>query len=124
MDRRSQLMALAVVFVVAAALFPATSRAAGNCLANPTGAARDGKQWHYRMGRETRQKCWFLGASKTVARTVALQSFFNAMDQAEPARQTMAAACAVAPNGHAPRGKHWYYQIDAATGQRCWHLGS
>src|ERR1700761_2302632 len=116
MGRRSQLVALAIAFVVAAAALPATARAEDSCRANPTGAARDGKHWYYQTDQETQQRCWFLGARKTGVTKAALRSFFDAMDQAQPAQQMMAAGCAIAPDSRAPRGRRWLYQIDPGTG--------
>jgi hypothetical protein len=124
MDRRSQLMALAVAFVVAAALLPATARAAESCLANPAGAAPNGKHWYFQTNQETQQKCWFLGAHKTAARKAVAQSPLESADQERSSEHVIATACAVAPNGHAPRGKRWSYQTEPSTGQKCWRLSS
>lgn len=122
MDRRSQLMALAITLVAAAAVLPATARAEDGCRAGPTGAAREGTHWYYRIGPRTQQKCWFLAATKKTASKAALRSFLLATDQAEPFQQKPASGCALAPNGSAARGTHWSYQLDAASGQKCWHL--
>jgi hypothetical protein len=122
MDRRSQLMALAVAFVVAAALLPATARAADTCLADPTGAARNGKHWYYQTNLETQQKCWFLGAHKTAARKAVPRSSFDSADQHSAAEQIASTTCVAAPSGHTPRGRRWSYQTDPTTGQKCWRL--
>jgi hypothetical protein len=124
MDRRSQLMALAITLVAAAAALPAAARAEDGCRANPGLAARDGMHWYYRIGQDTQQKCWFLAATKKTTGKAALQSFLLARDQAEPSQPTLAVGCAPAPHGPASRGRRWSYQLDAATGQKCWHLSS
>jgi hypothetical protein len=122
MDRRSQLMALAVAFVVAATLLPATVRAAEPCLADPAGAVRSGKHWYFQTNQETQQKCWFVGARKPAARKVVPQSSFDSANQERPSGQAIAATCATAPSGQPPRGKRWSYQTEPTTGQKCWRL--
>jgi hypothetical protein len=32
--------------------------------------------------------------------------------------------CISEPNAAAPEGSHWYYHMDRATQQKCWHLKS
>jgi hypothetical protein len=122
MDRRSQLMALAITLVAAAAVLPAAARAEDGCRANPGLAARDGAHWYYRIDQEAQQKCWFVASTKKTVSKAALHSFLLATDQAEPAPQKLDPGCALAPNGPAPRGRRWSYQFNAATGQKCWHL--
>ncbi len=39
-----------------------------------------------------------------------------------PANIARADHCLSAPNSLAPRGSHWYYQLDWATQRKCWYL--
>jgi hypothetical protein len=32
--------------------------------------------------------------------------------------------CLRSPNGTSPKGSHWYYRVDRASGRHCWYLGS
>lgn len=76
MFRRTQtslLSVMAAAFFAAVALLPSAASAAGNCFANPAGAAPAGKHWYYRLHRATEQKCWYLGAKRSTVRTVALR---------------------------------------------------
>lgn len=34
-----------------------------------------------------------------------------------------APVCLAGPNGASPKGQHWYYRIDRASGRKCWYLG-
>ncbi len=38
-----------------------TAQAAGDCLAGPKGAPRDGGHWYYRVDRATQRHCWYVG---------------------------------------------------------------
>jgi hypothetical protein len=39
-----------------------------------------------------------------------------------PTNTARADDCLTAPNSPAPEGSHWYYHIDRATQQKCWHV--
>jgi hypothetical protein len=126
MFRRTQASLLSVMagtFFAAVTLLPNPAKAAGDCLANPTGAAPGGRHWHYHLNRVTRQKCWFLGVKRSTVRSVALRRSSDRADHERFAERTTATSCIAAPGAHAPRGKRWSYQVDQATGQRCWRLG-
>jgi len=43
---------------------------------------------------------------------------------AEPAAQAAADECLSKAGSTAPRGSHWYYRVDRATGRHCWYLGA
>jgi hypothetical protein len=43
---------------------------------------------------------------------------------AEPAAQAAADECLSKPGSTAPRGSHWFYRVDRATGRHCWYLGA
>jgi hypothetical protein len=108
------------------AVFSTTARASDSCLAGPTGGAPDGSQWVYQTNRVTRQRCWILDTRKIPAaenaaiQSVPLQGLFDLASSSEPAPRATAIACFTAPNGRSPRGMHWRYRTDQATGQRCW----
>ena len=128
--RTTTLLSAVVVAFLAApvlnAVFPTTARASDSCLAAPTGGAPDGSQWHYQTNRVTRQKCWILdtrkipGAESAAVRTAASQGLFDLASSSQPVQRVTAVSCFKAPNGRSPRGVHWHYHTDQATGQRCW----
>jgi hypothetical protein len=58
-----------------------------------------------------------------VAGTVAPVHAQTAPAQAEPAPAASAADdCLAKPNAPSPRGSHWHYHVDRATGRKCWYL--
>ena len=128
--RMTTLLSTVVVVFLAApvlnAVFPTTARASDSCLAAPTGGASDGSQSHYQTNRVTRQKCRILDSQKIPAaenaavRSVASQGLFELASSSEPAQRVTAVSCFKAPNGRSPRGMHWHFHTDQATGQRCW----
>jgi hypothetical protein len=46
---------------------------------------------------------------------------FTTTPAASPAQA--ASDCRAAPNAQAPKGQHWYYRIDRASGRKCWYVG-
>jgi hypothetical protein len=48
-----------------------TQTAANECLARPGGAPPRGSHWYYRIDRQTRRKCWYLGAANLKVRRAA-----------------------------------------------------
>ena len=106
------------------AVFSTSARAEDSCLARPTGNAPNGNHWYYQTNHVTHQKCWVLGAKRTIVQNVALQKASGLTKDSEPTKPVQAVSCINAPNGHAPQGKRWYYRMEKATGQRCWHLGT
>jgi hypothetical protein len=130
LHRMTTLLSTVVVVFLAApvlnAVFSTAARASDSCLAAPTGVAPDGSQWRYQANRVTRQRCWILDSKKIPAaenaavRTVVSQGLFDLASPSEPAQGATAVSCFKAPNGRSPRGMHWHYHTDQATGQRCW----
>jgi hypothetical protein len=105
------------------AVFSTSARAADSCLARPTGSPPNGSHWYYQTNRITHQRCWVLGAKKTIVRNIASQKFSGLAKDSEPTERAPAVSC-ITPNSQPPQGKRWYYRTDKATGQRCWHLGA
>ena len=129
LHRMTTLLSTVVIACLAAAVLNAAcstaTRAAENCLAQPSGPAPDGGSWYSQTNPITQQKCWMIGAGKAKAAdtSLSLPAWLNFGSAKEVAEQAPAAGCLAAPNGQAPEGRHWVYRIDNATGQRCWHLG-
>lgn len=44
---------------------------ADECLSKPNGASPRGSHWYYRLDRQTRRRCWYLGPDKTKVRQAA-----------------------------------------------------
>jgi hypothetical protein len=63
--------------------------AADSCLSGPKGSAPAGSHWRYRVERDTKRKCWYLGEEKKTAK-------------AAPAQQDAAAPDAAAASADAP----------------------
>lgn len=127
LHRMTTLLSTGIVFLAAAvstAAFPTPARAADGCLVKPTGNPPNESAWYYQINRVTHQKCWVLGAKKTIVRNTASQGSADLRSSNELAEQTTAVSCIKAPDGQRPQGKRWYYRTDKATGQRCWQLGA
>lgn len=43
-------------------------------------------------------------------------------DVSGPAGSAYANDCIAAPKNPSPRGQHWYYRVEHATGHKCWYL--
>jgi hypothetical protein len=63
-SNRRSVFAVRLAAVAAAALaapaLPSASRAAGDCLAAPSGQSPTGQHWFYRIDRGNGRKCWYL----------------------------------------------------------------
>jgi hypothetical protein len=127
LHRMTTLLSTVVIAFLAApvvnAMFSTAARAADSCLARPTGAAPNGSRWQYQTDPITRRKCWVLDGPKTTVQGGVLPRLLAFGSSNEVAERPTAASCIAAPNGQAPRGRHWAYRLDNATGRRCWHLG-
>jgi hypothetical protein len=116
--KKTVIVLAAISFLAAFAFSTADARAADNCLANPAAVAPAGAHWHYRTNRQTHQKCWHIGVGIANAQArVPVMAFGDDDTPAQPAART---SCVVTPG--APSGRHWIYQFDQATGQKCWQL--
>jgi hypothetical protein len=121
------LSTVVIAFLAAPALnavFSTSARAADSCLARPTGSPPHGSHWYYQTNPVTHERCWVLGAKRTIVQNIALQKLSGLTKASEPTERAPAVSCINAPNSHEPQGKRWYYRTDKATGQRCWHLGT
>ena len=65
-----------------------TKTSADSCLSGPKWSAPAGSHWHYRVERDTKRKCWYLGDEKKTAK-------------ATPAKQDAAAPDTVATSADA-----------------------
>jgi hypothetical protein len=61
--------------------------------------------------------------SKTSALSV-LAATFVAVVAPLPTTAKAADDCLASPIGAAPNGRHWYYQVNRASHQKCWFLGT
>ena len=126
--RVTTFLSMVVMFLAAPALnvvFSTSAQAVDSCLARPTENTPHGSHWYYQTNRVTHQTCWVLGAKRTIVQNFALQKKVSGLTKDnELTEPVQAVSCINAPNSHAPQGKRWYYRIDKATGQRCWHLGT
>src|SRR6266568_54068 len=122
LHRMTTLLSTVVIACLAAAVLNAAcstaTRAAENCLAQPSGPAPDGGSWYSQTNPITQQKCWMIGAGKTKAadRSVSLPAWLDFGSSKEVTERAPASGCLAAPNGQAPRGNRWVYRVDDATG--------
>jgi hypothetical protein len=72
----------------------ADTKTADSCLSGPKGSAPAGSHWRYRVERDTKRKCWYLGDEKTAKAAPAKQ------DAAAP--DTAATSADAAPAQAAP----------------------
>ncbi|MBR0757347.1 hypothetical protein JQ604_34640 [Bradyrhizobium jicamae] len=73
----------------------ADTKTADSCLSGPKGSAPAGSHWRYRVERDTKRKCWYLGDEKKTAKATPAKQ-----DAAAP--DTVATAADAAPAQAAP----------------------
>jgi len=131
LHRTTTLLSTVVIAFLAAPVLNAVSstaaQAGDSCLAKPTGSSSNGSRWFHQTNPITHQKCWVRGgqesARETTLANLALPRVLALGSSNEVAERPTAASCIAAPNGTAPKGRHWVYRLDNATGRRCWRLG-
>ena len=97
---------------------------ANECLTAPTGKTPQGSHWYFHTDRVHHRKCWFLRGSGATQQSAKAAADVQPSATASNAHSAAADSCLSAPKGPAPKGEHWFYHRDHATGHKCWHLAA